>query len=132
LVVTNDNMMFMQKEGEGSGSDYAQALRIPLENIVGVTAGKGLLLHHIRFVLASSETHEFTVLRKVMKEHGRDIHRIRAEIETLLKESREERRKVAQAALAESAIPQMMFCRFCGARNKNDQMKCGNCGALLK
>src|SRR2546422_8623453 len=76
LVVTNDNMIFMQKEGEGSGSDYSQALRIPLENVVGVTAGKGLILHHIRFVLASSETHEFIVLRKVMKEYGSDVHEI--------------------------------------------------------
>ncbi len=101
-------------------------LRIPLEHITGITAG-GTLVNHIRITVGTmgTEFHEF------INFEGRDAQEARADIERTLKEAREEKKKMAQAAIAGGTVPQMIFCKFCGARNRSDSMKCGNCGALL-
>ncbi len=125
LVFTNDNMIFMQQQGAWS-SNYAQGLRIPLEQVTGIVSG-GALMKHVRVTVGQtgSEHHEFIGFE------GRSVDEVRSDIERALKESREEKKKVAQAALAAGTVPQMIFCKFCGARNKSEAMKCGNCGALL-
>jgi ribosomal protein L40E len=128
LAFTTDNMIFMQQQGGrlARSSNYAQALRIPLEHISGVTAG-GTALKHLRVTMGitGTEQHEF------IKFEGRDVQEVSADIGRHLKEVREEKRKTAQAAIAAGTVPQMIFCRFCGARNKSDQTKCSNCAALL-
>jgi len=128
LVFTNDNMIFMQQEGAWS-SNYAQALRIPLEQISGVVSG-GTLIPHIRILVGvggASEQHEFVTFQSVLK----PIHEVRADIEKLLKEVRQEKKRLAQEALAKGTVPTMIFCKFCGTRNKADQSHCSNCGAPL-
>ena len=37
----------------------------------------------------------------------------------------------AQAAVPKETMPTMILCKYCGARNKPDQLKCANCGAIL-
>lgn len=130
LVFTNDNIIFMQQEGAWS-SNYAQALRFPLEQVSGVVSG-GTMIKHVRItvgVSGNSQQHEF--INFVSTYGQQQIHEVRADIEQLLKQVREEKRKSAQEALAKGTTPAMMFCRYCGARNKADQAKCTNCGALL-
>jgi hypothetical protein len=127
LVFTNDNMIFMQQEG-GWSSQYAQALRIPLEQISGIVSG-GTVIKHIRIITGVSgvsQQHEFDNF------YGQQqIHEVRADIENLLKKVREEKKRLAQEALARGTVPAMMFCKFCGTRNKADQSHCSNCGAPL-
>lgn len=127
LVFTNDNMIFMQQEGAWS-SNYAQALRIPLEHISGVVSG-GAVIKNIRIsvgVSGASEQHEFAHFFGQQQ-----IHEIRADIEKHLKELREEKKRLALDAMAKGTVPAMIFCKFCGARNKADQSRCVNCGAAL-
>jgi len=130
LVFTNDNMIFMQQEG-GWSSNYAQALRFPLEQISGVVSG-GKFIKHIRVLVGisgSSEQHEFI---NFISTYGKqNIHEVRRDIEKLLKEVREEKKRLAQEALAKGTVPEMIFCKFCGARNRADQSHCVNCGAPL-
>jgi hypothetical protein len=128
LVFTNDNMVFMQQEGTWS-SNYAQALRVPLENISGVVSG-GTMITHIRVLVGvggSSEQHEFATFQS----EDKPIHMVRADIEKLLKETRQERKRLAQEAITRGTVPTMIFCKFCGTRNKADQSHCGSCGAPL-
>jgi len=155
LVFTNDNMIFMQQEGAWSSS-YAQALRVPLENISGVVSG-GMVTKHIRILVGvsgSSEQHEFVGFQVVEDKMSKlpgiplldfwklplsqrletlnvPIQDVRAEIEQTLKQSREEKKRLAQEVIAKGTTPTMIFCRYCGARNKADQPKCQSCGALL-
>lgn len=129
LVFTNYNVIFMQQEGKSS--HYAQALRVPLEHINGViSGGTALLFKYVKISVGiggTSEQHEFVKFFSTKQ----PVHEIRAEIEILLKEVREEKKRLAQEAMAKGTVPQMIFCRFCGARNKSDQSICVNCGAPL-
>ncbi|SRR6266699_1998313 len=122
LVFTSDNMIFMQQEGRGS-SNYAPALRIGLEHVSGVTVAFASL----RIVVGTTGTEE----HRFFHFWGKDVREVRSELERVLREARAEKRKLAQVAIAGGTIPRMIFCKFCGARNKSDQTKCSNCGALL-
>ena len=128
LVFTNDNMIFMQQDRLWS-SNYSQALRIPLEQISGVLSG-GIIAPHIRIIVGfsgNSETHEFLNFFDTKEK----VHEIKTKIEKLLTAVRQEKKRLAQEALAKGTNPAMIFCRFCGARNKSDQSICVNCGAPL-
>jgi len=130
LVFTNDNMIFMQQEGAWS-SNYAQALRISLEQISGIVSG-GSFVKHVRIttgVGGSLAQHEF--INFVSTYGKQEIHEVRADIESHLKKMREKKKQLAQEALAKGIAPTMIFCKYCGARNKADQTSCVNCGALL-
>jgi hypothetical protein len=130
LVFTNDNMIFMQQEGAWCSS-YGQALRFPLENISGIVAG-GTLIKHIRLMVGisgSTEQHEFI---NFMSTYGnQQIQDVRADIEKLLKTVREEKKKSAIEAITKGTVPAMVFCKYCGTRNKADRSNCANCGAVL-
>ncbi|MGD0477269.1 MAG: hypothetical protein ABSB29_03770 [Nitrososphaerales archaeon] len=128
LVLTNDNMIFLQQEGWRS-SNYGQALRIPLENISGVSgAGSSSLKVNVG-TSGATEGHEFVGLEN---DSGKLAgHQVRAEIEGTLKEAREEKKRLAQQALSQGTVPAMVFCKFCGTKNKSDQPKCSSCGATL-
>lgn len=129
LVFTNDNMIFMEQEGRSS--HYAQALRVPLENISGVLSGGTVLLFKFVKIFVgiggAKDEHEFVKFFSPKQ----PVHEIREEIERLLKKVRGEKKRLAQEALAKGTVPTMIFCRFCGARNKSDQSLCVNCGAPL-
>jgi hypothetical protein len=130
LLFTNDNMIFIQREGAWS-PNFAQALRIPLEQIIGVVSG-GTLMQHIRITIGTggvTQQYEFTNLSSTKTRQ--EIHEVRADIENLLKQVREEKKRLAQEALTKGTVPQMIFCKYCGARNKSDRSTCANCGALL-
>lgn len=125
LIFTNDNMIFMEQQGLWS-SNYMQALRIPLEQISGVSCG-GVLIKHLRVLVGTAITseHHFTRFER------QDFNIIVNEIEKHLKEVREEKKRLAMEALARGTVPAMIFCKFCGTRNKSDQSFCANCGAPL-
>lgn len=130
LVLTSDNMIFMQQEGAWS-SNYAQALRFPLEQIVGIVSG-GTVIKHIRIsvgVSGASERHEFI---NFVSTYGKQtIHEVRRDVEKLLKDARQEKKQLAEEALVKGTVPAMIFCKFCGTRNKSDRSNCANCGAPL-
>jgi hypothetical protein len=129
LVFTTDNMIFMQQEG---GSDFAQAPRFPLESISGLVTG-GILIKNIRIAVGvggASEQHEFAGFQSVITRQ-QQIQDVRAEIERLLKVSREEKKRLAVEAMQKGTVPTMVFYRFCGSRNKSDNSNCANCGAIL-
>jgi len=125
LILTNDNLIFTEQQGPWS-SNYMQALRIPLEEISGVSSG-GVLIKHLRVLVGTASTteHHFTLFER------QDFDMIVAEIQKHLKETREEKKRIAKEALAKGTVPAMIFCRFCGTRNKSDQSFCANCGAPL-
>jgi ribosomal protein L40E len=122
LVFTNDNMFFMQAAKQGVFSakyTSSQAIRVPLEQITGVSTG-GVILKHLKVATPNKEF-EFRFLD----------HKVVPEIQSLLKLVRAERKKMAREALAGTSTPKMVFCKFCGARNKADAFLCQNCGAPL-
>lgn len=128
LVFTNDNMIFMQQEV----GEFAQALRIPLESISGLVSG-GSLIKHIKIAVGAggpSEQHEFANFQSVLARQ-QQIQDVRAEIERHLKTSREEKKLLAVEAMQKGTVPTMVFCRFCGTKNKSNQPNCANCGAIL-
>lgn len=136
LVFTNENMIFMQQVGFRS-SNYTQALRFPLEQIAGISYGRGLILKYIDFLVGTSgasQKHRF-IIWKGCEEHSNktdDARLITQQIQNHLNKMREERKKLAKEALAKGTLPPMIFCKYCGARNKADQTRCVNCGAILK
>jgi len=129
LVFTNDNMIFMEKEGLLS-SRYSQRLRIPIEEVSGISlkriSGFGVLALRI-FVGIGTQSGEYIVSGVEEKR----IEEIEEEVQRLLTEVRQEKKRLAQEALAKGATPTMIFCKFCGTRNKSDQSFCVNCGAPL-
>ncbi len=131
LVFTNDNMIFMQQEGFFS-SKYGQRLRIPIENISGVVCKVGISgpiggrLDVFVGIGGHTEEHKFVKFKNKQR-----IEEIRTDILKVLKEVRAKKKRLAQEALAGGILPTMIFCKYCGARNKADQTKCANCGAVL-
>jgi hypothetical protein len=129
LTFTNDNLISMQQEGPLS----SQALRIPLEQIIGMSCG-GRFLKHISFEVAG-KPHAYTFdIWKLCEENSDnldDVQLITQKIQDLLNTVRAEKKRTAQEALAKGTLPAMIFCKFCGARNKADQSHCANCGAVL-
>jgi hypothetical protein len=131
LVLTNDNLIFMQQHGAWS-SNYSQALRIPLEQIMGISCG-GTIIKHISFEVGSGASQTFGIWKGCEENSDKidDAQLIMQKIQQLLNAIREEKKRLAQEALAKGTLPSMIFCKFCGARNKADQSNCANCGAVL-
>lgn len=120
LVFTNDNMIFMQQEGNKTSTSYAQALRVSLENINGLVSG-GTLIKHIRIAVGvggSSEQHEFISFQDEMTRR-QQIQDIRAEIENHLKTSREEKKRKAMEAMTKGSVPEMVLARALGVFSHN-------------
>jgi hypothetical protein len=127
LVFTNDNMIFMQQEGSWS-SKYSQALRVPLENITGLFC-EGGLLKHLKISIGNMG---FLQQEQFLPFAGQGkIDVIRHMIEKILTEARQEKKRLAQEAMSKRTFPAMIFCKYCGSRNKADQSNCANCGATL-
>jgi hypothetical protein len=137
LVFTDDNMTFMQQEGTPSffrpdrrkGNDYGQAIRVPIESVSGVVMAGGFLQISVG-VNGITEQHIFGGFQSETLDRNWG-HQVRNEVERTLKEVREERRRLAQQALSQGTVPSMVFCKFCGVKNKADQPKCSSCGAPL-
>lgn len=93
LVFTNDNMIFMQKQGF-SGKDYSQALRIPLENVSGMVVG-GTFFKDIRIKIGTSGLSEEQLFSVFKDNRGRlaQVETVKREIETVLKQAREEKNR---------------------------------------
>ncbi|MCK4477041.1 hypothetical protein KAU88_00730 [Candidatus Bathyarchaeota archaeon] len=129
LVFTNDNMIFIEKAGLFV-SRFGQRAKVPLEQITGLLLRRisviGILALRIVVDLGTQEG-EYTV----GKVKGKRIEEVKEEIQKLLTEARQEKKRLAQEALARGTIPAMIFCKYCDARNKADQTKCANCGAVL-
>jgi len=120
-------MLLMQQEGAWS-NDYSQALRIPLEQISG-TDTTGTFVKRLRIAVGNSghtDYHTFIIFAG----QGTPTE-IRGSIDKLLKDVRQERKRVAQESLNNGNVPTVVFCRYCGARNKADQSNCTNCGGVL-
>ena len=125
-MFTNDNMIFMQQEGWRS-KNYGQAIRVPIESISGIVAGGSMEISV--GVNGITEHHIFLTF---WNDSGRiEREQVRAEIESVLKEVREERKRLARQALSQGTVPAMVFCRFCGLKNKSSEPKCSSCGAAL-
>jgi len=122
LVLTNDNLIFMQKEGVFNAR-YGQALHIPLESILGTYIG-GVLQKHLK-IKTDIEELQFSLFKNVKAQEAREA------IEKLLKTAREEKKKIALEAREQGKMPTMIFCKYCGARNKTTETHCKNCGGLL-
>jgi hypothetical protein len=122
-------MIFMEKEGLLS-SRYSQRLRIPIEEVSGISlkriSGFGVLALRI-FVGIGTQSGEYIVSGVEEKR----IEEVEEEVQRLLTEVRQEKKRLAQEALAKGTTPTMIFCKFCGTRNKSDRSFCVNCGAPL-
>ncbi len=128
LVFTNDNLIFMQRDGVFNIS-YSQALRVPLEQIIGISSG-GFLMKKIQFTLNNNPV--LIIFVNFMSTYDvQEIHEVRADIERHLTNVRQEKKRLAQEALTKGTLPAMIFCRYCGTRNKADESKCVSCGAKL-
>ena len=119
----------MQQDGTMS----SQALRIPLEQIIGISCG-GRFLKHINFEVAGQPLGYAFDVWKLCEENSDgidDVQLITQKVQSLLNTSRAEKKRLAQEAFAIGKLPTVIFCKFCGARNKADQSLCANCGAVL-
>jgi hypothetical protein len=118
LVFTNDNLIFMQQEGFFS-SKYGERLRIPIENISGVICMKGLsapIGGGLKIVIGTTGHTEEYIFFKF--ESGKKVDEAREEIQKLLKDARQEKKRLAQEALRRGAAPAMIFCKFCGGKKQ--------------
>lgn len=134
LVVSNDNLIFMEQSGAWS-SNYSQALRIPLEQIIGISSSRGFVIKSITFTTGPNAVpHKFNVWKGCRENTDEidDVQIIVKKIQNLLKMVREEKMKIAQQSLANGVPPPMIFCRYCGTRNKSDDSFCVNCKAPMK
>lgn len=131
LVFSDDNMIFMQQEGNFS-SDYAQALRISIGSIAGLVTG-GSLIKHIRFtigVAGASQQYEFSLFQGIQM--GNDIIGVREEIEKHLKQAR-----VSKKAQNEKANVKIIldFSSLKDAMSKGGLVmstyKCPNCNGMV-
>lgn len=134
LVFTDDNMIFMEQSGAWS-SNYTQALRIPLEQIIGISCG-GMIVKSLDITVSSGGTHvhKFSVWQDCQESSSPKDNALALteKIQILLQSVRNERKKIAQEALNKGTVPTMIFCRYCGTRNKSDASFCINCKAPLK
>jgi len=122
LVLTNDNLIYMQKEGVFNAR-YGQALHLPLERILGTYIG-GTLIKHLK-IKTDIEELRFGLFKNAKVQEAREA------IEKLLKTAREEKKKIALEARDQGKMPAMIFCKYCGARNKATETHCKNCAGLL-
>ena len=131
LVFTNNNMIFMDVVKRGLlGRDYgaAQSIRVPLEQIIGISTG-GTMIKHLKVRTQSQEFKFEHVFRKGKRTKINDVV---ADVQSLLKEVREEKKKISEQVLAGTLIPKVVYCKFCGAKNKADASFCANCNAPLE
>ncbi|MGA2681495.1 MAG: hypothetical protein ABSF44_06810 [Candidatus Bathyarchaeia archaeon] len=129
VVFTNDNMIYMEKQSVFS-SRYSQRVRLPLEEISGITTKRigGFGVQAVRlYVGGGTQSGEY----HISSVEGKEIEQVEKEIQTALTEARQEKKRLAQEALSKGTVPTMIFCKFCGARNKADSTHCANCGAVL-
>lgn len=129
LIFTNDNMIYMEKQGIFN-SKYSQRVRLPLEEISGITTKRigGVGVQAIRlYVGGGTQSGEY----HISSVDGKEIEQVEKEIQKALTEARQEKKRLAQEALNKGTVPTMIFCKFCGARNKSDNSRCANCGAVL-
>jgi len=124
LAFTNYDMIFMEAESSVRGIGCHQYLRVPLDAITGIS--RGTLFEDLKISTSTSPQPQTFSLGK-----GTNAAGITDAIEKLLNEVRQERKRLAKAALVKDAMPVMIFCKFCGARNKPDRSSCERCGAPL-
>ena len=129
LVFTNDNIIFMEKQGLFN-SRYSQRVRLPIVEITGISLKRigiiGVLALRI-FVGIGALSGEYMASGF----DGKKVEEVEEEVQKLLTEVRQEKKRIAQEALAKGKAPAMIFCKFCGTRNKSDKSKCVNCFAPL-
>jgi hypothetical protein len=90
---------------------------------------------HINYSGASgaSQTHKFSPWASCIENSGgiSDAKTVVQKIQELLNDVRQESKRLAREALSRETLPSMIFCKYCGAKNKASETKCVNCGALM-
>jgi len=78
-------------------------------------------------VSGASEQHEFI---NFMSPLGYSKSNMSEQVSKSFSKKPEKKRKAIEA-MTKGTVPTMVFCKYCGARNKADSSNCANCGAIL-
>jgi hypothetical protein len=128
LVFSNQNLIFMQQDGFFS-NNYSQALRVPLENISGMTVGGTLVKHLVIRMGTSGYSEHFTAFRE--NSGIVQMEAVKKSIEQALKEAREEKHQnisQIQIILDFSSLKDVMA----KGGLVMTTYKCPNCNGMVK
>ena len=116
IVITNERIILRHPHALGLKKDYTD---FNYSDVANAIIDKGIVRSTIKCTLRFGG--EPLSLNDVPN----------AEAEKAYAIIRENIIKFQTAALTKATIPEMIFCKFCGAKNKPEDTRCVNCGAVL-
>jgi len=116
VVITSERIILRHPHTLGLKKDYTDYNYSDIEN---VTLDNGILRSTIRCILKFGG--ETLVLNDIPKDEADKAYGI----------VRENITSFGRSPQAQGPMGQVIYCKFCGAKNKPGDLKCDNCGALL-
>jgi len=116
VVITNERIILRHPHALGLKKDYTDYNYGDIDNVI---IDVGLLRSTIRCVLKFGGPP--LVLNDIPKAQAENAYRI----------IRENISSFRMSTSAQGTMAQLVFCKFCGAKNNPGDTKCANCGAPL-
>jgi hypothetical protein len=116
VVITSERIILRHPHALGLKKDYTD---FNYSNIANVIIDRGIVRSTIKCTLRLGG--EPVLLNDLPNADAEKAYRI----------IRENISRFQTTASPKGTIPEMIFCKFCGAKNKPGDSKCINCGALL-
>ncbi len=117
VVITNERIILRHPHALNLKKDYTDFNYGDIEN---VNLDRGIVRSTIRCTLKFGG--EPLILNDIPKPDADKAYAI----------IRENISSFRMPSLAEGAMPPVIFCKFCGAKNNPEDTKCSNCGAPLQ
>jgi len=116
VVITNERIILRHPHALGLKRDYTDYNYRDIEN---VTLDTGILRSTLRCTLKFKGPP--IILNDIPKADADKAYGI----------IRDNITKAGTVTLTEETTPQMIFCKYCGTKNKPEDTNCANCGATL-
>jgi hypothetical protein len=117
IVITNERIILRHPHALGLKKDYTDFNYGDVENVI---IDKGIVRSTVKCTLKFGG--EPLLLNDLPNADAEKAYGI----------IRENISRFQMTASPKGTIPEIIFCKFCGAKNKPEDSKCINCGALLK
>ena len=117
IVITNERIILRHPHALGLKKDYTD---FNYSDVANVIIDKGIVRSTIKCALRFGG--EPLILNDIPNAEAQKAYAI----------IRENIIKFQTPASPKATIPEMIYCKFCGAKNKPEDTNCINCGALLK
>ncbi len=122
VVITNERIILRHPHALGLKKDYTDYNYTDIENVI---LDKGIMRSTIRCTFKRGG--EPLILNDIPKaEADKAYGIIRENISNIRMPPS------VEGTMPQGTMQQAIYCRFCGAKNKPEDTKCANCGALLK